>query len=81
MNPSIFRPKQLVENFVEKITRARGAGSLLTPAKNAAPVKMMPISLVFSSTYERLPRANWIEMALPRQGPKCAINGASFAQE
>ena len=81
MNPSIFRPKQPVENFVEKITRARGAESVLAPAKNAAPMDMIPISLVFSITYERCPHANWIEMALPYQGPKCIINGASFAQE
>jgi len=81
MNPSIIRPKQPVENFVEKVTRTRGAESALAPAKNAAPVELMPISLVFSITYERCPHANWIEMALPYQGPKCIINGASFAQE
>jgi hypothetical protein len=55
MNPSIFRPKQPVENFVEKITRARGAESVLAPAKNAAPMDMIPISLVFSITYEQHP--------------------------
>ena len=81
MNPSIIRPKQPVENFVEKAMQTRGAESALAPAKNAAPVELMPISLVFSITYERCPHANWIEMALPYQGPKCIINGASFAQE
>ena len=55
MNPSIIRPKQPVENFVEKITRARGAESVLAPAKNAAPVEMVPINLVFSITYEQRP--------------------------
>jgi len=55
MNPSIFRAKQPVENFVEKITRPRGAESVLAPAKNAAPMKMMPINLAFSITYEELP--------------------------
>jgi hypothetical protein len=52
MNPSIFRAKQPVENFVEKITRPRGAESVLAPAKNAAPMEMMPINLGFSITYE-----------------------------
>ena len=55
MNPSIFRPKQLVENSVEKITRTRGAESVLAPAKNAVPVEMMPINLGFSITYEQHP--------------------------
>jgi hypothetical protein len=55
MNPSIIRPKQPVENFVEKAMQTRGAESALAPAKNAAPVEMMPISLVFSITYERRP--------------------------
>jgi hypothetical protein len=55
MNPSIFRPKQPVENFVEKVTRTRGAKSVLAPAKNAAPMEMMPINLVFSITYEQHP--------------------------
>jgi hypothetical protein len=55
MNPSIFRPKQLVENSVENIARTRGVESLLTPAKNAAPMQIMPINLVFSITYERRP--------------------------
>jgi hypothetical protein len=53
MNPNIIRPKRPVENFVEKGTRARGTESVLAPAKNAAPVEMMPINLVFSITYER----------------------------
>ena len=55
MNPSIIRPKQPVENFVEKVTWTRGAESALAPAKNAAPVELMPISLVFSITYEQHP--------------------------
>jgi hypothetical protein len=55
MNPSIFRPKQFVENSVEKITRAGRAESVLEPAKNAALVEMMPINLVFSITYEQRP--------------------------
>ena len=53
MNPSIFRPKQSVENFVEKVTRSRGAESVLAPAKNAAPMEIVPINPVFSITYER----------------------------
>jgi hypothetical protein len=68
MNASIIRPKQPVEKFVEKVTRTRGAESALAPAKNAVPVQMMPISLVFSITYERRPDASWIEMALPCKG-------------
>ncbi len=52
MNPSIIRAKQPVENFVEKATQTRGVESLLAPAKNAAPVEMMPVKLVFSVTYE-----------------------------
>jgi hypothetical protein len=56
MNPSIFRPKRLVENSVEKIMRTRGVESVLAPAKNAASVEMMLISLVFSVTYEQHPR-------------------------
>jgi hypothetical protein len=55
MNPSVFRPKQLVENSVEKITGGRGAESMLAPAKNAAPMEMIPINLVFSITYEQHP--------------------------
>jgi len=55
VNPSIFMRKEPVENFVEKITRTRGAESVLARAKNAAPVQMTPISLVFSITYEQHP--------------------------
>jgi hypothetical protein len=55
MNPCIFRAKQSVENFVEKVTRTRGAESVLAPAKNAAPMEMMLINLVFSITYEYHP--------------------------
>jgi hypothetical protein len=55
MNPSIFKPKQFVENFVENITRRRGAESVLAPAKYAASVEMMPIRLVVSITYEQYP--------------------------
>jgi hypothetical protein len=55
MNPSIFRAKQSVENFVEKVTRTRGAESVLAPAKNAAPMEMMLINPVFSITYEQHP--------------------------
>jgi hypothetical protein len=53
MNPSIFRLKQPVENFVEKVTRTQGAESVLAPAKNAAPMNTVPINLVFSITYEQ----------------------------
>jgi hypothetical protein len=38
MNPSIFNPKQAVENFVEKITLPQMALTALGPARNAAPV-------------------------------------------
>ncbi len=55
MNPSIFRAKQPVENFVEKVARTRGAESVLAPAKNAAPMEMMVINPVFSITYEQHP--------------------------
>jgi len=55
MNPGICRPKQLVENSVEKMTRTRKAESVLAPAKNAAPVEMMPINPFFSITYEQHP--------------------------
>jgi hypothetical protein len=55
MNPSIFRPKGLVENSVEKIRRRWAAASLLAPAKNAAPVEMRLIIIVFSIIYEQRP--------------------------
>jgi hypothetical protein len=53
MNPSIFRPKQLVENFVEKNHTPCPTADLLAPAKNAAPVEMLPINILFSITYEQ----------------------------
>jgi hypothetical protein len=53
MNSSIFRPKQLVENFVEKNNTLRPTSGLLAPAKNAAPVEMLPINILFSITYEQ----------------------------
>ena len=55
MNPRIFRAKRPVENFVEKVTRTRGAESVLAPAKNAAPMEMVLINPVFSITYEHHP--------------------------
>jgi hypothetical protein len=55
MNPCIFRPKQLVENSVEKIRRRHLVANRPAPAKNAAPVKMPPINSLFSITYEQVP--------------------------
>jgi len=55
MNASIFRPKRLVENSVEKTWRTSAVASLLAPAKNAAPVEMQPIIIVFSIVYEQPP--------------------------
>jgi hypothetical protein len=55
MNPSIFKPKQPVENSVQKNTRTREAESALAPAKNAAPMEMMPISPFLSISYEQHP--------------------------
>jgi len=66
MNPSVFKPKQLVENSVEKIARTREAESALAPAKNAAPVEMMPINPLFSTTYEQHPKRSGIK------SPTCA---------
>ena len=41
MNPSIFTPKQSVENFVEKIAAPQVAVIARRPAGNAAPVYIM----------------------------------------
>jgi hypothetical protein len=72
MNPSIIRPKQPVENFVEKITRTRGAESVLAPAKNAVPMKMMLINLGFSITYGQQPTRiglKWPSRGRPLNAP------------
>jgi len=52
MNWRDFEPRGLVENSVEKLTGARLTASLLTPAKNAALVVVLPIISLFSVVCE-----------------------------
>jgi hypothetical protein len=70
MNPSIFRPKQLVENSVEKIRRIRPAANLLAPAKNAAAVEMLPMNILFSINYEQDPMRFGLKRSSPARGLK-----------
>jgi hypothetical protein len=70
MKASIFRPKRLVEKSVEKILRTHPAPSLLAPAKNAAPVEMLPINVLFSITYRRQPRPFVWKRLSPVRRPK-----------
>jgi hypothetical protein len=70
MNPSIFRPKELVENSVENIRRTRKAATLLAPAKNAAGVAMLPISALFSINYKQVTRRFGLKWPSPARGLK-----------
>jgi hypothetical protein len=79
MNPSIFKPKELVENFVEKIAAAHPLASVLAAAKNAAPVQMLAINVVFSMTYGQSPMAFGRPQRLFVAGDAPAPNTPSFA--
>jgi hypothetical protein len=70
MNPSVFRPKQLVENYVENIRRHRQIANLLAPAKNAAAVEILPVNIVFSINYEPDPMRFGLKWSLPARGLK-----------
>jgi hypothetical protein len=70
MNPSIFRPKQLVENFVENIQRYLQTANLLVPAQNAAVVEILPINIVFSINYEQHPMRFGLKWSSPARGLK-----------
>jgi hypothetical protein len=72
VNPSIFKPKQLVENFVEKIAAARPLASVLAAAKNAAPVQMLSINILFSTTYEQHPMRFRLKRSSPVRGLKAS---------
>jgi hypothetical protein len=72
MNSSVFGPKELVENFVEKTNGTRPTASLLAPAKNAAPIEMLPINILFSITYEQRPRRFELKQSSLVRGLKAA---------
>jgi hypothetical protein len=72
MNPSIFKPKQLVENSVEKARCTGAAASLLTPAKNAAVVEMQTIIILFTGTYEQRPVPFGLNWSSPFRGLKAS---------
>ena len=75
MNPSLFRPKRLVENSVEKIRPARAAATVVPPAKNAAPMRVLPINILFSTGYEQHPVLFGLKWSLPVRGLKAPQTG------
>jgi hypothetical protein len=76
MNPSIFRPKQLVENSVEKIRRIGPPANLLAPAKNAAVAEMLPINGSFSINYEQ----DLMRFGLKRSSPARGLKAPQMAR-
>jgi hypothetical protein len=75
MNPSIFRPKELVENSVEKISRTCSTLSLLAPAKNAAPIETLPTNTLFSVIYEQPCMRSGLQQGLFVRSPGAAQTG------
>jgi hypothetical protein len=75
MNASIFGPKQLVENFVEKTSRSRLAVSPRAPAKNAASIQMLTINILFSITYKQFSPRLGCQQGLFVRGPQASQMG------
>jgi hypothetical protein len=79
MNSSIFKPKQLVENSVEKSAGPAPLPACSHPPKTRLPLRCGQLLSCFQSFTDGS-GAIELEMALFWQGPKSTANGASFAQ-